>query len=340
MLPRKTVFIIGAGAGFDLNMPLGDALSIEIGNKTDINFDQAAGPTGDAHVWEAIRRVANERGVDVNILRGAARSIKDGITYSRSIDSFLNNHNKNEDLKTCAKIALVQTILESERRSHLFIQPGERRFMSHGQVRQSWLGDFMYLLQEGIEVSSVGDIFKNLTIINFNYDRCIEHFLFHALQSTFHVNAHRAEELIDGTLNIFHPYGVVGHVIGSGDPRVDFGCSDFGDLVGLSKEIRTFNEKIEEGNELAKIRAEVSAAERIIFLGFHFHPPNMALLKSQGGLTADVYGTAMERSDPDMQILAREIGRTLGRTGGIRNYLVRCDCKRLFHEYQTTWMTG
>jgi len=46
----------------------------------------------------------------------------------------------------------------------------------------SWLSDFFYLLLEGIIVDkNLSDIFNNLTIINFNYDRCIAQFLFYAL---------------------------------------------------------------------------------------------------------------------------------------------------------------
>jgi hypothetical protein len=42
----------------------------------------------------------------------------------------------------------------------------------------------MYGLQERIVVNlNLEDIFKHLTIVNFNYDRCIEHFLFHAIQA-------------------------------------------------------------------------------------------------------------------------------------------------------------
>lgn len=40
MLPRKTLFVVGAGAGAELDMPLGDALSAEIVRKTDIRFDE------------------------------------------------------------------------------------------------------------------------------------------------------------------------------------------------------------------------------------------------------------------------------------------------------------
>ena len=43
MLPRKTFFV--AGAGTEIDMPLGDALSAKIANKTDNRFE--ALPFGD-----------------------------------------------------------------------------------------------------------------------------------------------------------------------------------------------------------------------------------------------------------------------------------------------------
>jgi hypothetical protein len=64
MLPRKTLFIVGAGAGAELDMPLGDALSAEIAQKADIRFDDfgAEQISGDAFIMNTLRGIAKNRG--------------------------------------------------------------------------------------------------------------------------------------------------------------------------------------------------------------------------------------------------------------------------------------
>ena len=42
------------------------------------------------------------------------------------------------------------------------------------------------------------DIFKHLTIVNFNYDRCVEHFLFHAMQAWSLKDEREIAELMKG----------------------------------------------------------------------------------------------------------------------------------------------
>jgi hypothetical protein len=70
---------------------------------------------------DTLRGIARSRRENVNILRAAGCLIKEGVSYSRSIDSFLNTHKDNENLKLCAKLALVQGILEHEKASALYV---------------------------------------------------------------------------------------------------------------------------------------------------------------------------------------------------------------------------
>ena len=43
---------------------------------------------------------------------------------------------------------------------------------------------------------NLGDVFKHLTIVNFNYDRGVEHFLFHAMQAWSLKNEGEVAELM------------------------------------------------------------------------------------------------------------------------------------------------
>jgi hypothetical protein len=345
MVKRPTLFIIGAGAGVDINMPVGATLSEEIGSKCDIRFEHATKQiSGDAAVMSALRGIARERNEDPNLFREAGCLIKRGIHYTRSIDSYLYTHKDNERLKICAKLAIVQSILEHEDGSLLRIEKGkEPHFQQQGSVQNTWLSDFVYILQTGIVAAeNLERLFDNLTMINFNYDRCIEYFLFNAIQSIFHINAARATQIMN-SLNVIHPYGLVGYMPwDDGKRQVDFGVRDYGDIAGLSNEIRTFNEQIEDGDELEKLRQEVGAAEVIVFLGFHFHSQNMELLKPQGPVQkkgqVSVFGSARYRSDSDVEIIQKQIVDMLSLSGPPANLHVgnKYDCKGLFTEFGST----
>jgi hypothetical protein len=64
MFDKKTVFIIGAGAGVEINMPVGSQLSHTIADKTYIRHKDfgAELKTGDYAVSNALKRITKARG--------------------------------------------------------------------------------------------------------------------------------------------------------------------------------------------------------------------------------------------------------------------------------------
>src|SRR5256885_1549853 len=90
MLRRPTVLILGAGAGVDLNMLVGEKLSAEIAQKLDIRFDFNKLKSGQPEIVGSLTHYAKERKIDFNEFRQAGLLIKQGVHYSRSIDSFIN----------------------------------------------------------------------------------------------------------------------------------------------------------------------------------------------------------------------------------------------------------
>jgi hypothetical protein len=100
---------------------------------------------------------------------------------------------------------------QARNRSVLVVQNEvDREWLDANSVLESWLVEFFDVLQaEVIASENRKDVFKNLTIINFNYDRRIEQFLLYALRDLFRIDSREAAELMR-TLRIYHPYGVVG----------------------------------------------------------------------------------------------------------------------------------
>jgi hypothetical protein len=110
-----TVFVIGAGAGSDIDMPVGNALSELIANKLNIRFgDSSDLKHGDEAVVLAIREIARTRNGNANDWYAAGRAVASGIRYTRSIDSYINSHRDDDKIRDCAKLAIAQSILESE----------------------------------------------------------------------------------------------------------------------------------------------------------------------------------------------------------------------------------
>lgn len=348
MFSVPTVFVIGAGAGKEIGMPVGSELSVEIARKLNIRHRLGGRElaSGDYETAAALRRIAKAKGADYNEWRAAGCMVAEGIGYTRSIDAYLNAHKDNEKIKSCGKIAITQSILAYEKSCALYVEStSEGGFKNHTMVEQSWFSDLLYLMQDRIVASdNLDSIFENLCIITFNYDRCVEQFLFHALQHLYQIKQPHASQLMQ-RLMIFHPYGQVGFMQWDqhGRRKVDFGATDYGEVVELSEEIRTFNEQLEDTRELETLRKYVGDAQRIVFLGFHFHHQNMELLKASGpsrGGIVNLYATALDRSEADKNLLDKQIREMLSARGGSWNVHVELkrDCKGLFKDYSATWL--
>jgi hypothetical protein len=345
MFTDPTMFIIGAGAGKEIGMPVGSELSAKIAGKLNIRHNNLEQASGDKEISAALRQIAKDRGDDYNDWRAAGTTVSTGIAYTKSIDAYLNAHKDNEKVKICRKLATAHTILAHERSCALYVRSNSTEFADRATVEGSWFSDLLYLMQDRIVATeNLDKIFENLCIINFNYDRCVEQFLFYALQHLYQIPKSRAEDLL-GRLKIFHPYGQVGFMPWEKSERrkVGFGASDYGELIELSREIRTFNEQLEDKGELSAIREQVGNAHRIIFLGFHFHHQNMELLMASGpgrGGMVHSYATALDRSEADKTWIDSQIRQLLSERSGSWNIYVErdCDCKRLFKDYGATWL--
>ena len=348
MLNKQTVFVIGAGAGFDVDMPVGNELANQIAEETDFRFNAGLLVGGHERVWAASRNMAVAVGIDQTSTMSAGRMITRGITYAESIDNFVHTHSDKKAIKIVAKIAIVHRILEAERNSALFVDPAQAefgRFADEEKVRSSWLKTFFSILQDGvIEADNIENIFDNLSIINFNYDRCIEHFLFQGMQRLYPAKGTGyLADLISRKLKIIHPYGVVGELEWQGSgPSIQFGAKeDSYDLTKLSGGIRTYNEEVEDREKINEPRDLVSAAQRIVFLGFHFHEQNIELISPEPNEPElkgiiDMFATQVDRSQADKDFIShhrlRRVmhGRTLHPISSVRD---DCDCTELFKRF-------
>lgn len=350
MFREKTAFVIGAGAGVDISMPTGKALIEEIEKR--LTFGRAEGTRrglNGERLNEAIRRASAMRKIDTNQLFGAAASIAQGAHHMGSIDTYIHAHGHNEHIKLVGKMAIVDVILDYERKCDVFIDWTRHpfNFKDEARVRKSWLSIFMNILVQGVTLQgTLGTIFDNIAIINFNYDRCVEQYLWKSLQRSFGVPEEKASELMSKLL-IHHPYGVIadskwkdaakGLHLG-GDPHGEYSI----DLDALSRGIKTFNEEVSGGEELENVRRFLEEARHIVFLGFHFHRQNVELIapKSAGRKVGvkHAYASTFGRSAPEKLVIEGQLNAMFHETAqDVWSHLDILECGKLLADYGTTF---
>jgi hypothetical protein len=328
MFTKRTLFICGAGTSQEAGLPIGTELIEKIRTTTDVRYDMAGtapAGKGDFGLLHDISGHALDRARE---FQRAGLKIRDGAGFSSSIDDFLDVHRNDPEVTLYGKAAIAKCILDAEKESQLFV-PQNRKFNSD-QIRGTWFVKFMHILGRGVPRESALSIFNNVAFVVFNYDRCIEYFLLHALQNLFSISHNEARSALQ-KLTIIHPYGSIGLVDRAPFGQADMNCAD------LAGEIKTYTEQIQASGLGPAINAELQRAERIVFLGFAFRGENMRFFApSQPLQDKNVYGTAYNMSDSDVEIVTSELARLFQNPLSART-LIRLEnklqCTELFDYY-------
>ena len=301
------MFVIGAGASFELGLPLGTTLLEEIGSSLNYTEDHF-GRSGDAdrRIYRELELEAQQRQVNVGDYMRAAWRVRDAAHLGLSIDNVIHQQNDDPLFAWCGKLAIAQRILTAESKSSLRLHDNQRR-ITWPEVRGTWLGGFAQLLVQDVEKKNVAGIFDNVSVVSFNYDRTIKRFLPFALSSQFALSNRGAEELTS-KLRVFHPYGSLGSLPWEGRVEpVEFGCQRCS-LASVAKNILTFTEGVEDDENLDDMKSTISKAKRVVFLGFGYLAQNMELIsRNVDGQAEQVLGTSFGLSDPDQELVKNQL---------------------------------
>jgi hypothetical protein len=307
MFNRRTLFVIGAGAGADVDLPVGRDLALDIARRTKVvvsPFGRIGEGTADDHLARSF--FGRERPNPNETLK-AFNLIQNGILLASSIDDFLNVHENSPEVVAVGKAAIVRSILYKERRSKLFVDPSNiNNKLNIGAIHNSWFVRFMQVLAPGRKAPDVEHVLDDVSFINFNYDRCLEQFLIHGLHLLYGIPKEKAGVIVDKA-DIIHPYGTVGALA-----RVPFGGNEeiWLDYADLAKGIKTYTERVEEQKTLDNIHQSINRAEAIVFLGFAFHKQNMELLFRslvKTRKTRYIFATAKGMSDADKSVVEDQL---------------------------------
>ena len=333
MFRQKTTFVIGAGASKEARLPIGSELAVSISRLLHFKFERFAHEpsTGDQTFFHAMRIRLKEH-YTINEYLRVAEQMSEGVPLAKSIDSYIDNHRDDDKVAALGKAAIAYSLLKAERDSDLWLDPGARTAKTPLQkLQSSWYFSFGRQLTEQVPKSELKSLFDNVSIICFNYDRCIEEFLKYWLHALYAIDLNEAERVVK-TLNIIRPYGKI----------ADLSTVAYGNSTALphifhhSQNINTFSEQVSDEALQASIGRAMTEAQTIIFLGFGFHPPNMEILRGNKKWQANrILASAHSYSHSDaMDIKNQLISLTWSRG---RPPLVdvdnNCTCARLFSEY-------
>lgn len=347
--PKNMVLIVGAGASSEFELPTGDKLKRNIANLLDIRFqDGLHQSSGDPCILGAIeafvKNNANQSRLEMELYLQAAHQICLAMPMALSIDHFLDAHQGNRQIELCGKLAIVRSILSAEKQSLLFFDNNQDRSGNYyPRLQNTWLTSFFQLITENCRVNQLSGRLSRLSLIIFNYDRCVEHYLYRAIQDYYKISAGEAAELL-GHLSIFHPYGTVGSLPWQKLPdAIEYGGDPTSaQLLDLASRIRTFTEGTDPSkSDINAIRLNIYRANLVLFLGFAYHQININMLKFNKPIgwnvnNTEYFGTAIGISPSNCRLVAEELHslcNVVVESIHIHNNL---KCTELFREFWRT----
>jgi hypothetical protein len=162
---------------------------------------------------------------------------------------------------------------------------------------------------------------SEVALVVFNYDRCIEHYLFNALRTYYRMADGDAASLI-AQLEIHHVYGDVSPlpwVEGSDVPAAGFGVDPSARQLLLgSQRLKTFTEGTDPTEpKYRRIRELLETGDNLVFLGFAFHRLNLNLLLAPRTSPIPtnrkrIYASALGMSGSDIEVVSNEIAARTG----------------------------
>ena len=310
MFSRPVVFIVGAGASAEFRMPAGGELKTKVA--AAVNFG-AAGTrhTGDQDLYKLL--TDRNKSTDYD---NAGRLLADVIPSFISIDEALNWFTSRSEILELGKIAIVREILTGERASRLF-NASDVHSIPDADFDDTWLPHFLSMVMGSLNMEEAETAFRNVTVINFNYDRTIEHYVYSALQRQFGLHSKEAARVLSG-LKMIRPYGQVGNLPWQdAESSVEFGMAsgmnDYKRLAALSQGIRTYTEGELVAALAATIQPQMERARMVVFLGFGFHQQNMTILRARSAESwRRVFATALDMNLNNYPTMRSSIANTVG----------------------------
>lgn len=325
-------------------MPLGQELRDTIARDLNIMFNDFGSrlQSGSWEIVEALQLLIQQsdgRAGNINPHRVAAVQISNAMPLSGSIDEYIERH-KDDSLKAdCAKLAIAKAILEAEQKSSIFIDPMRRIDNPLRKSSNSWIACFLRDITRGKTLDELDFCFENISIVNFNYDRCVEHFAYFWFQQMYDIAPEKASTVVS-RLKIFHPYGKLADLPHENpSSHIAFGAEIAPHrLLQMARSIRTYSESVESGSDMLSLQDDLATAQKVVFMGFGFHSQNLSLLsipKEKARAAMRCYVTTSGISRARWELCKNEIAQkfNLQAPNGLFCFEKDGDCEAFWQEY-------
>ncbi len=337
-MSRKTVFVIGAGASVKAYLPDGEKLKKIIIESLyfKIGFQNRL-EKGEFIIIDALQKQYNN---DRSQFIHETDFIRDNLLYAISIDNFIDQNRNDNKIALIGKLAIVSAILSKERDSKLFFDKSNiNDRLSFSSLNNTWYIPFFQLITENCAVDDLLIRFKDISLIIFNYDRCVEHFLFNAIQIYYENLSEKDATALVNKIKIYHPYGSVGNLPWqSGNTSIEYGKEiDSGTLLKLKDNIKTYAEGTNpNSSEIKQIKEQMRSADIVVFLGFAFHKQNMELIKPKEPKlikfdSVKCYATTYGISDSNKDVISNQIKNLYSKKTKVE--MLNTACYKFFQEY-------
>jgi hypothetical protein len=253
MITRPTVLVLGAGASCDCSFPTAWGLKKRI-----LDLPQ------NADTMRSMQALGN------NPADCSAFSKSFLASGRRSIDDFLATRS---DLEEIGRRSIAAALIPCERSAEV---------VKHRQ-NPTWLNLLVDSMGAGAESPDAWRGNK-LSIVTFNYDRVVEHFLFTSLVHSFRLSDADAAQLLHDTVKIVHVHGQLGAYPGlSGGHSRPFRPSvNSGELAVAANGILLARSGAAPSDEVKRARVMLGEAAAVAFLGFSYGQGNLELLNAGG----------------------------------------------------------
>lgn len=308
MFKQSTVVVIGAGAGVEYKMPLGSTLVTNIADDVRFKFDRFKGAdpvSGDPDLFHILYRRFKGDPEQLNKFLRAGNDLASVLSSSVSIDDALYQLSETQEAVTLGKVCIVRSILSAEANSTIRISDRYTK-PDDDSGRDGWIEQIFSMTIAGLKRSEIELAFDKITFVNFNYDRCLEHYLYWALRRIGIAEPQTAK--IVANLKIIRPYGGIGSILPSAPDYVQYGGPT--DLFNAIPRIRTYTES-EALHDGSKLEAALLGARLVMFLGFGFHAQNMELLQVSQPSFRRVMATVKKVHSENKQTISAEIASKL-----------------------------
>lgn len=336
MIRTKTTFIVGAGASCELQMPSGPELVTRIAQALDFARYGAELQTRDSTLMvQYLAKAASRGGAGEDVMHAAALRIRTAAKLGGSIDAILEQHNNDPMILMCGKLAIVHFICQAEAKSTLRLTPRVEGDLPL-QGTESWLYQLATLITSGVPRSQAERCLDDLTVISFNYDRSLEHFLPHAFVMAFGMTLQEAQRLIAAKLKVLRPYGSVGRLPWQpGDmPECEWGTENPWNIHTLAGHIKTLSERQNDRQLIMALQHAVANAKRLVLLGFGFQPQNIDLLFDRGlSHQPEVLMTLYDMAPTNRNAVIRTVKRKTGLERDDQLMVMTARCYEMMRDY-------